>query len=480
MEITFPDFKRANILVVGDVMLDRYWYGSTDRISPEAPVPVMTVEKKEERPGGAANVAMNIATLGANIHLIGLIGTDHAAKILINKLNKANVCCDFIRASNYPTITKLRILSYNQQLIRIDFEKKNYDFSMNLLLERIQKKLPYIGVLVLSDYGKGTLKNIVNIIELAHAARVPILIDPKGRNYKNYYGATLLTPNMDEFEEMVGICSSNIEIERKGTELLYALNLQALLITRSEKGMTLLQRDKSPLHLSTQAKEVYDVTGAGDTVIGVLATALAVALNFYQASILANVAAGIVVGKLGTSTISFLELEKKIYNSNNKFGVINEKDLKKVVSIARKNGKKIVMTNGCFDVLHAGHVMYLSHARKLGDLLIVAVNSDESVKRLKGINRPINILSQRMIVLGALNAVDWVVSFDETTPQRLISNILPDILVKGGDYNKIEDISGSQEVLAAGGEVKILNFECGLSSTKIIKTLVDKNNNVKK
>ncbi|WMY96542.1 MAG: bifunctional D-glycero-beta-D-manno-heptose-7-phosphate kinase/D-glycero-beta-D-manno-heptose 1-phosphate adenylyltransferase HldE [Arsenophonus sp.] len=467
MDIIFPDFKEATVLVVGDVMLDRYWYGSTNRISPEAPVPVIKVERKEERPGGAANVAMNIAALGANIHLIGLIGIDDAAKILIKKLNAANVCCDLITLSSYPTITKLRILSYNQQLIRIDFEKNNNNDSMNFLLERIEKTLPYIKVLVLSDYGKGTLKNIEHIIALANKAKIPILIDPKGSNYKNYYGATLLTPNMTEFEEIVGMCSSKIEIERKGTELLYALNLQALLITRSEKGMTLLQRNKSPLHLSTQAKEVYDVTGAGDTVIGVLATALAVSLNFCQASILANISAGIVVGKLGTSTISSLELEKKIYSNDNKFGVISERDLKKAVSIARKNGKKIVMTNGCFDILHAGHVIYLSNARKLGDLLIVAVNSDESVKRLKGINRPIHRLVQRMLVLGGLNAVDWVVSFDEETPQRLISNILPDILVKGGDY-KIEDISGSQEVLAAGGEVKILNFEYGLSTTKII------------
>ncbi|WMY95455.1 MAG: bifunctional D-glycero-beta-D-manno-heptose-7-phosphate kinase/D-glycero-beta-D-manno-heptose 1-phosphate adenylyltransferase HldE [Arsenophonus sp.] len=471
MDITFPDFKKATVLVVGDVMLDRYWYGSTDRISPEAPVPVIRIEKEEERPGGAANVAMNIAALGANIHLIGLVGIDDAAGILIKKLNAANVCCDLITLSSYPTITKLRILSYNQQLIRIDFEKKNNNHSMNLLLERIQKTLPYIKVLVLSDYGKGTLKNIANIIALANNAQIPILIDPKGSNYKNYYGATLLTPNMAEFEEIVGICSSKIEIERKGTELLYALNLQALLITRSEKGMTLLQRNKAPLHLSTQAKEVYDVTGAGDTVIGVLATALAVSLNFYQASILANIAAGIVVGKLGTSAISSLELEKKIYSNDNKFGLVNERDLKKAVSIARKNGKKIVMTNGCFDIIHAGHVIYLSNARKLGDLLIVAVNGDESVKRLKGMNRPINRLAQRMIVLGGLNAVDWVVSFDEETPQRLISNILPDILVKGGDY-KIEDISGSKEVLAAGGEVKILNFEYGLSTTKIINKVI--------
>ncbi|WMY97153.1 MAG: bifunctional D-glycero-beta-D-manno-heptose-7-phosphate kinase/D-glycero-beta-D-manno-heptose 1-phosphate adenylyltransferase HldE [Arsenophonus sp.] len=471
MDIIFPDFKEAAVLVVGDVMLDRYWYGSTDRISPEAPVPVIKIEKKEERPGGAANVAMNIASLGANIHLIGLIGIDNAARILVKKLNEANVCCNLIKLSSYHTITKLRILSYNQQLIRIDFEKKNNIHSMNFILKRIKKILPYIKVLVLSDYGKGTLKNIENIIALANKAKVPILIDPKGKNYKKYYGATLLTPNMNEFEEIVGICSSKIEIESKGTKLLYELNLQALLITRSEKGMTLLQRNKSPLHLSTQAKEVYDVTGAGDTVIGVLATALSVSLNFCQASVLANISAGIVIGKLGTSTISSLELEKKTYSNNNKFGVISEENLKKSVSIARKNGKKIVMTNGCFDILHAGHVIYLSNARKLGDLLIVAVNSDKSVKNLKGINRPINRLAQRMIVLEGLSSVDWVVSFDEETPQRLIGNILPDILVKGGDY-KIEDISGSQEVLAAGGKVKILNFENDLSTTKIINRVI--------
>ncbi|MGP1923635.1 MAG: bifunctional D-glycero-beta-D-manno-heptose-7-phosphate kinase/D-glycero-beta-D-manno-heptose 1-phosphate adenylyltransferase HldE [Arsenophonus sp. NEOnobi-MAG3] len=475
MKITLPDFKQASILVIGDIMLDRYWYGLTNRISPEAPVPVVKVEIKEERPGGAANVAMNIAALGANVRLVGLTGIDAAAEILTEKLSQANVCCDFITLSTHPTITKIRILSHNQQLIRLDFEKELDTVNIKLLLNRIGEALPDVGVLVLSDYGKGTLTQISQIIALANAAQVPVLIDPKGDDFERYRGATLLTPNISEFEAIVGKCSSNSEIEHKGMKLINSLDLNGLLITRSEQGMTLLQHEKPSLYLETQAKEVYDVTGAGDTVIGVLATALAARLNFHQACVLANAAAGVVVGKLGASTVSPIELENAIHGrTNDGFGVMNEQQLKDAVAAARSRGEKIVMTNGCFDILHAGHVIYLANARKLGDRLIVAVNSDASSKRLKGDDRPINPLAQRMTVLGALSSVDWVVSFEEDTPQRLIRQILTDVLVKGGDY-KPEDIAGSQEVWAAGGEVKVLNFEAGLSTTNIINT-INKNN----
>lgn len=472
MKITLPDFKQASILVIGDVMLDRYWYGLTNRISPEAPVPVVKVEMKEERPGGAANVAMNIAALGANVRLVGLTGIDDAAEVLSEKLNQANVCCDFVTLSTHPTITKLRILSHNQQLIRLDFEEGFGDVDINPLLDRIRQALPGVGALVLSDYGKGALAQISQIIALANAAQVPVLIDPKGSDFERYRGATLLTPNMSEFEAIVGKCANNSEIEQKGMKLIDSLDLKGLLITRSERGMTLLQREKPPLHLPTQAQEVYDVTGAGDTVIGVLATALAARLDFHQACVLANAAAGVVVGKLGTSTVSPIELENAIHGrTDDGFGMMNEQQLKHAVAAARSRGEKIVMTNGCFDILHAGHVIYLANARKLGDRLIVAVNSDASTKRLKGDDRPINPLVQRMTVLGALGSVDWVVSFEEDTPQRLISEILPDVLVKGGDY-KPEDIAGSQEVWAAGGEVKVLNFEAGLSTTNIINTIM--------
>ncbi|AOM42261.1 bifunctional D-glycero-beta-D-manno-heptose-7-phosphate kinase/D-glycero-beta-D-manno-heptose 1-phosphate adenylyltransferase HldE [Xenorhabdus hominickii] len=471
MKVTLPDFHRAGVLVVGDVMLDRYWYGPTSRISPEAPVPVVKVETIEERPGGAANVAMNIASLGASSHLVGLTGIDDAARALNEKLSSVKVQCDFVSVPTHPTITKLRVLSRNQQLLRLDFEEGFQNVDAQPMLEKIQQSLPNIGALVLSDYAKGALNQVQAMIKLANEANIPVLIDPKGSDFERYRGATLLTPNMSEFEAVVGQCKDDEDLVQKGTKLVQDLELKALLITRSERGMSLLRVGQPPLHLPTQAQEVFDVTGAGDTVIGVLATALAAGKPLNEACYLANAAAGVVVGKLGTSTVSSVELENAVRGrAATGFGVMSETQLKDVVALARQRGERIVMTNGCFDILHAGHVSYLSNARKLGDRLIVAVNSDASTKRLKGETRPVNPLEQRMIVLSALESVDWVVAFEEDTPQRLIAGILPDILVKGGDY-KPEEIAGSEEVWAAGGEVNVLNFEDGISTSNIIKII---------
>ncbi|MDX5628837.1 MULTISPECIES: bifunctional D-glycero-beta-D-manno-heptose-7-phosphate kinase/D-glycero-beta-D-manno-heptose 1-phosphate adenylyltransferase HldE [unclassified Brenneria] len=471
MKVTLPDFRRAGVLVVGDVMLDRYWYGPTNRISPEAPVPVVKVDTIEERPGGAANVAMNIASLGAVSRLVGLTGIDDAARALSAKLNEVNVRCDFVSVPTHPTITKLRVLSRNQQLIRLDFEEGFDGVDPQPMIERIQQALPNIGALVLSDYAKGALTHVQTMIQTAKAAGVPVLIDPKGTDFSRYRGATLLTPNLSEFEAVVGRCKNEQELVERGMRLVADYQLSALLITRSEQGMTLLQPGKAPLNLPTQAQEVYDVTGAGDTVIGVLAAALAAGNPLEEACFLANAAAGVVVGKLGTSTVTPIELENAIRGrSDSGFGVMSEEQLKDAVARARQRGEKIVMTNGCFDILHAGHVSYLANARKLGDRLIVAVNSDASTKRLKGPTRPVNPLPQRMIVLGALESVDWVVAFEEDTPQRLIAEVLPDILVKGGDYQPHE-IAGSEEVWANGGEVKVLNFEDGCSTTNIINAI---------
>lgn len=471
MNTTLPDYNQAQVLVVGDIMLDRYWHGSTGRISPEAPVPVVKINTLEERPGGAANVAMNVTSLGGHSQLIGLTGIDDTAKILDEQLTKQKVQCDFVGLSSHPTITKLRVLSRNQQLIRLDFEEGFCNVDPKPLLDRIKQALPNAKVLVLSDYAKGVLTSVQDMIQLAKQAGIPILIDPKGTDFERYRGATLLTPNMSEFEAVVGQCTTDEDIVTKGHELIQKLALQALLITRSEKGMTLLQLGQKPVHLPTQAKDVYDVTGAGDTVIASLAASLAAGTSMEEGCFLANAAAGVAVGKLGTSTVSQVELEDAIRaRSHDGFGVMTEAELKEEVRKAHLRGEKIVMTNGCFDILHAGHVSYLSNARKLGDRLIVAVNSDASVKQLKGESRPINPLMQRMIVLGALNAVDWVVPFEEETPQRLISEVLPDILVKGGDY-KPEQIAGGAEVIAAGGEVKVLNFEDGCSTTNIINAI---------
>ncbi|MGD8107836.1 bifunctional D-glycero-beta-D-manno-heptose-7-phosphate kinase/D-glycero-beta-D-manno-heptose 1-phosphate adenylyltransferase HldE [Pantoea sp. FN0302] len=471
MKVTLPEFNRAEVLVVGDVMLDRYWYGPTSRISPEAPVPVVKVDNVEERPGGAANVAMNIAALGASSRLIGLTGIDDAARALGVSLQNVNVKCDFVALPTHPTITKLRVLSRNQQLIRLDFEEGFADIDPEPLHQRIAAALPRSGALVLSDYAKGALASVQQMIQLARAANVPVLVDPKGTDFERYRGATLLTPNLSEFEAVVGKCQNEAQIVERGMQLVADYELSALLVTRSENGMTLLQPGKAPLHLPTQAQEVYDVTGAGDTVIGVLAASLASGDDLEAACFLANAAAGVVVGKLGTSTVSPVELENAIHaRPESGFGIMNEAQLREAVALARQRGEKVVMTNGVFDILHAGHVSYLSNARKLGDRLIVAVNSDASTRRLKGDSRPVNPLENRMIVLGALESVDWVVSFEEDTPQRLIAGILPDLLVKGGDY-KPEEIAGSEEVWANGGEVRVLNFEDGISTTNIIKRI---------
>ncbi|MBA6230724.1 MULTISPECIES: bifunctional D-glycero-beta-D-manno-heptose-7-phosphate kinase/D-glycero-beta-D-manno-heptose 1-phosphate adenylyltransferase HldE [unclassified Colwellia] len=471
MKVEIPAFEQASVLVVGDIMLDRYWYGPTQRISPEAPVPVVKINQDEHRPGGAANVALNIASIGGRVTLIGITGKDEAAQHLQKKLSALNIHCEFDQQANIPTITKLRVMSRNQQLIRLDFEESLSDVDKTLLEEKVATQLVNHDLLLLSDYSKGTLSEVQNLIAIAKKQGKAVLVDPKGTDFERYRGATLLTPNLSEFEAVVGECKTENDIVSKGQALLVQLDLDAMLVTRSEQGMTLLRRDHDEFHLPTRAREVYDVTGAGDTVIATLALAIAAKAEYTQASALANIAAGIVVGKLGTSTVSEAELLAEISaGQESGFGVVTEEQLKIAVKLAKARGENIVMTNGCFDILHAGHVSYLTHAGTLGTRLIVAVNDDASVKRLKGSGRPVNPTDRRMAVLAGLGAVDWVVSFSEDTPQRIISNILPDILVKGGDY-KVEDIAGGKEVMANGGDVKVLNFEEGISTTDIINSI---------
>jgi D-beta-D-heptose 7-phosphate kinase/D-beta-D-heptose 1-phosphate adenosyltransferase len=471
MKVDIPAFEQASVLVVGDIMLDRYWYGPTQRISPEAPVPIVKINQDEHRPGGAANVALNIASIGGKVTLVGITGEDEAAQHLRTQLKALDINCEFDQQSQIPTITKLRVMSRNQQLIRLDFEESLHEVNKTLLEEKVADQLGQHDLLLLSDYSKGTLSDVQNLIVLAKKQGKAVLVDPKGTDFERYRGATLLTPNLSEFEAVVGECKTESDIVSKGQELLEKLDLEAMLVTRSEQGMTLLRRNHEEFHLPTQAREVYDVTGAGDTVIATLALAIAAKAEYTQASALANIAAGIVVGKLGTSTVSEAELLAEITSGQESgFGVVTEEQLKIAVKLAKARGENIVMTNGCFDILHAGHVSYLTHAGTLGTRLIVAVNDDASVKRLKGSGRPVNPTDRRMAVLAGLGAVDWVVSFSEDTPQRIISNILPDILVKGGDY-KVEDIAGGREVMANGGEVKVLNFEEGISTTDIINAI---------
>lgn len=466
-----PDFSQARILIVGDLMLDRYWSGPTGRISPEAPVPVVKISGIEDRPGGAANVAMNAAALGAQVTLLGLTGQDQSADLLQEKLGALGVYCDFVRIPGYDTITKLRVMSRNQQLIRLDFERSFTHADKAQLNERFKQCLADVDLVVLSDYAKGSLSDIQSLIAQARAENKPVIVDPKGSDFSKYHGATLLTPNMSEFEAIVGDCPDEKSIVDNAQALAQQHAFSGLLVTRSEKGMTLLQADKQELHFPAKAKEVYDVTGAGDTVISTFAVAVAAGATWGQAAAMSNEAASIVVGKLGTSTVSDSELANAFSDQSSiGTGVMTEQQLNIAMQSAKQRGEKIVMTNGCFDILHAGHVSYLENAGKLGDKLVVAVNADESVKALKGQGRPINNLERRMAVLAGLAAVDWVVPFTEETPERLISELLPDVLVKGGDY-RVDEIAGGKQVIAHGGQVKVLNFEDGVSTTRIIEEI---------
>ena len=471
MTLSLPSFESAKVLVIGDLMLDRYWHGGSSRISPEAPVQVVNVNQIEERPGGAGNVALNISSLGCSAKLIGITGEDEAASSLETRLSAADVDCDFEKVADVPTITKLRVISRQQQLIRLDFEEHFKGRGVEGLASRMEQHIKGCGAVVLSDYAKGTLEKVRQLIQIANKHNVPVLVDPKGHDFEKYQGATLITPNLHEFEAVVGHCEDERELVEKGIELLNKHQWQALLITRGEHGMTLLRPNQPELHLPALAREVFDVTGAGDTVIGTLASALAAGSKIEDAVALANTAAGIVVVKLGTATVSAHELRRKLRTMGaTGSGTMSEQQLSIVIEEAKAHGEKIVMTNGCFDILHAGHVAYLQQAKALGDRLIVAVNSDNSVRQLKGEGRPVNPCDRRMSVLSALGSVDWVVEFDEETPQRLISEMMPDILVKGGDY-KVEEIAGSKEVLANGGKVEILQFVDGVSTTKIIESI---------
>ena len=475
MKITMPRFNQAQVVVVGDIMLDRYWHGATHRISPEAPVPVVKVDDVDDRAGGAGNVALNIAALGAGVSLLGITGNDEAADSLESRLTAAQILCDFIRVDNQPTITKLRVISRHQQLLRMDFEEKFIGKEAEVkskLDASLKQNTRKIGAVILSDYNKGTLSNPEPLIALAKAQGIPVLVDPKGTNFMPYKGATLLTPNYHEFIAVVGECASEEELIKKGLQLITTLDLEALLITRGENGMTLLRKGESELHLPAKAREVFDVTGAGDTVIATLAASLAAGESLPDAVALANIAAGVVVGKLGTALVSGPELRLEISkDQGSERGVVSLEQLKMALVDARVRGERIVFTNGCFDIIHAGHVGYLEEAAQLGDRLIVAINDDASVTRLKGSGRPINPVDRRMAVLAGLESVDWVLSYSADTPESLLKELQPEVLVKGGDYAK-EHVVGWEIVEGYGGSVKVLNFFDDCSTTAIVEKVL--------
>ena len=460
--------NKGHVLVFGDIILDRYISGSVDRVSPEAPVPVLKPSNEEIRLGGAANVALNLSSLGSNTTLIGVTGKDESSTQIIDLLKKNNIK-KALSKSKHPTISKLRILASQQQLIRIDNEEEfsETDWQSSLSNYRKHINLKKNKVLIISDYEKGTLRNIPLIIREAKKLKKIILVDPKGDDFSKYKSADIITPNFQEFERVVGKVNSEPEITKKGKDLIKSLNLNSLLITRGSEGMTLLDKRNGKVvreDFPTEARDVFDVSGAGDTVIASIAAGLAGGFSLSESIRLANLAAGIVVGKSGTATVNQAELVPYLGLSES---YVSFNEVKVYSKDLHERGKKIVFTNGCFDILHAGHVEYLEAAKELGDMLIVAINTDRSVRKLKGSSRPVNTLAHRAKVLASLQCIDKVVFFDEDTPIKLIKAIRPDVLVKGGDY-KLKDIVGHKEVSQSGGSVVTIPLVKGLSTSKII------------
>lgn len=456
MKNEIPYFKsvKKEILVIGDIILDRYWNGITKRISPESPVPVVKVNSIQNNAGGAANVAISIQSLGIKARLISVVGIDEEAETLKKILEENKISNHLISIKNYLTITKLRIISQFQQLLRIDFEKKIEENYGEIINKYIKKSLSNTGLIVLSDYSKGTLIDIKQIIKYAKSAKIPVLIDPKGNDFSKYRGATLLTPNLSEFQSVIRkTCKNEKDIIKYGMEIIFENDLQALVITRSENGITLLQKNKKPLYFPTKVYDVFDVTGAGDTVLGVLAASIASGESLEQSCFIANIAAGISVGKFGNSIVQSDEIKKSIFDyiHHKDYGIINEIRLILIINRLKKCNQKVVMITGYFDILDFNNINYLINAKELGNRLIVAVKNDFS-------NKIKNSLENRMFVLSSLKLVDWIISYTKETIIRLVKNISPDFLVKIKNETKsIEEIQSHKEVLKYGGIVKNLN-----------------------
>ncbi len=454
-------------------MLDRYWHGDTDRVSAEAPIPVIDVSEIEDRPGGAANVALNVATLGARSRLIAATGLDEMGDILNSKLQASGIGCSFIQVSDTPTTTKVRLVSRSQQLVRADFEQPFSVDSAELI--RMSRENDDFDTVIISDYDKGLFQEPEKLISDLLSRNKTVLVDPKFKPFAAYRGATIIKPNMLELRHAVGDWSNDTEMLRKCRELMATVGCQAMLVTRASEGMTLIEKEDES-HYPARTREVYDTSGAGDTVVAVLASALSSGQTMKDAVAISNVAAGIVVSHFGVTSVSGPELRAEIDpeepagSSWRDRGKMSSEQLLHAVQVARSRGQRVVFTNGCFDILHAGHVDYLNDAAREGDRLIVAINSDESVHRLKGEGRPINPLDRRMTMLAGLASVDWVVSFDGDTPESLLEMIKPDVLVKGGDYG-IDQVVGADIVRAAGGDVKVLSLVEDCSTTALVEKI---------
>jgi D-beta-D-heptose 7-phosphate kinase/D-beta-D-heptose 1-phosphate adenosyltransferase len=471
-------FGARRVLVVGDVMLDRHLWGAVSRVSPEAPVPVVRYQRETASPGGAGNVALNLAALGMRVSLCGLVGDDAAGRELAALLSLARVDATGLRqVAGRPTTVKTRIIGGHQQMLRLDTEDPSPPpaEAVAALAEDAAARAVGAAAVVISDYAKGAAAEQVcrRVIAAARAATVPVLVDPKGTGWEKYRGATTLTPNRGELAAVARApVASFAEAAAEGGRLAAELGLGWLTLTLSEEGIARIgpHADEEPLRIATLAREVFDVSGAGDTVIATLAAGLAARLDRDDAIRLANLAAGVVVGKVGTVPITHDELLAAALaesERSHRSKICELPHLLRRVKLWRARGERIVFTNGCFDILHAGHVSYLEGARRLGDRLLVALNTDRSVRALKGEGRPVNREADRALVISSLASVDAVVFFDDDKPLRLLAAIRPDVLAKGADYT-IDGVVGAREVQAWGGRVELVPMVPGLSTTALI------------
>ena len=465
--------KKPNILVIGDLMSDHYLWGSCDRISPEAPVQVVNVKKESSVLGGAGNVINNLVTLGSVVDVISVIGNDSVANELKSLLEKIDVpTSNLVVENNRKTSKKSRLIASQQQVLRYDMESIDdiNENSHKQIIQTLEKNIDKYSSIILSDYGKGVLTTNLTkeIIKIANKNSIKVLVDPKGKDYSKYKGSYTLTPNKKEAMEATNI---DIKDESSLIEALKSLKtqceLEVSLITLSEQGIAIF--DDELTIKPTVAREVYDVTGAGDTVIASIAFALGNNLDIKDAIYFANLAAGVVVGKIGSATTTLDEIyeyEYSLHKSNSTSHIKTFDEIKTLASKLHNQGKKIVFTNGCFDILHVGHVKYLEVAKSYGDVLILGLNADSSVKKLKGPTRPINTQDDRAYILASLESVDYVVIFEEETPYELIKLIKPHVLVKGGDYEGKEVVG--QDI---ADELKLVQFVDGKSTTNTIKRI---------
>ena len=480
LQAALERLARPRVLVIGDLILDRYVSGDVERISPEAPIPVLNARTTAEKLGGAGNVAANLRSMEAEVEMVGVVGQDGRGRMLSEMLAQSGVVTSGVLADpSRPTTEKTRMISGVQQVLRVDFEVSRpiSDELATRILGELSARIAQAGAVILSDYGKGVLtpKVLAGAIELAQRHGVPVLVDPKGSDYTRYRGATLITPNRKEAEEALGRkLSDRAEWPRAAQELISIADLQAAVVTLGAQGMFLMNRAGESVHVPTFAREVFDVTGAGDTVISHLALYLAAGLDLPIAVHLANHAAGIVVAKPGAASVTRGELFERLdqhergWRSNAK--VVHGERLEAQLKLWRSQNKRIVFTNGCFDILHVGHVDYLRFARMQGDVLIVGVNDDASVRRLKGPTRPVNTLEDRMAVLAALEMVDGVTSFAEDTPANIVERVSPSVLVKGEDWRD-KGVVGREWVETHGGKVVLAPLVPGRSTTGTIERI---------